>query len=349
MKLAVVGLGRIGVYHAQHVAELAARSGSCELAAVVEPRPEAVGIARSLSAIQGSEVRVFETLEELIASGCSDAAVIASPTALHKAHASTLVRAGHRVLVEKPLTDSLANDRLFCGELDANHPHALMLAFQRRFDAPLRHAKALLGAGQIGRPFKFVSVLEDSRLMPEGYESPGLLQDMSVHNIDEILWLSGKTPKTVEAFGSRLYSHRVAPVEEDFDDALLQLTFDGEVAAQIHVGRNHVAGYRVETWIFGEEGVIHVGGFHQNSHEVVVEAYGREKPIDVRSFPLRDYGSGVPEFLERFGDAYAAELAVFVRHCVAETPFPVDQSDGLRATEVIGAGVKSLRRSDGGR
>ncbi|MFP6641383.1 MAG: Gfo/Idh/MocA family oxidoreductase [Myxococcota bacterium] len=342
LRLAVVGVGRIGTFHARHAAELAACDGSCRLAALVDPRRDLPALASQLSSIQGSEVGAFPTLEALLEAETIDATVVASPTALHREHAQALIAKGQRVLVEKPLTPSLAEDRAFAAELDTHQPNALMLAFQRRFDAPLLHAKSLLDSGRIGRPFKFVSILEDSRLMPEGYESPGLLQDMSVHNVDEVLWLSGKSPNRVKAQGSRLYTHRIAPVEEDFDDALLQLDFDGEAVAQIQVSRNHVAGYRVETWIFGEEGVVHSGGFHQNSHEVVVEAYGRNEPIEIRTFPLRDYGTPVPEFIDRFGDAYAAELHAFVRHGRDGTPFPVDHGDAVRAMAAIDEGVRSM-------
>ena len=341
----MVGAGRIGAFHARHVAELAACDGSCQLAAVVDPRPGLPSLAEETGAIQGSEVRAFSSLAECLDAGGIDAAVVASPTALHREHAAHLVSRGLRVLVEKPLTPSLAEDRAFATELESHRPNnPLMLAFQRRFDAPLLRAKSLLDAGTIGRPFKFVSILEDSRPTPDGYESPGLLQDMSVHNVDEVLWLSGREPTKVHARGSRLYSQPLSTADEDFDDASLHLDFDDGSQAQIQVSRNHVAGYRVETWIFGEEGVIHVGVFHRNSHEVVLEAHGRDETIEVQTFPLRRYDGDVPEFMDRFGDAYAAELKAFVDHCRSGTPFPVDHADGVRAMEVIDAGTRAMRR-----
>ncbi len=347
LQLAVVGAGRIGAFHARHVAELAACDGSCRLAALVDPRPGLSSLADETGAIQGSAVRPFSSLQECLDAGGVDAAVVASPTALHREHAAHLVSRGLRVLVEKPLTRSLEEDRAFAAELGAHRPNALMLAFQRRFDAPLLHAKALVDSGRIGRPFKTVSVLEDSRPTPDGYESPGLLQDMSVHNVDEVLWLSGREPAKVRARGSRLYSQPLSTADEDFDDAWLQVDFDDGSQAQIQVSRNHVAGYRVETWIFGEEGVLHVGAFHRNSHEVVLEAHGRHETIEVRTFPLRRYDGAVPEFIDRFGDAYAAELKAFVDHCRSGTPFPVDHTDGVRAMEVIDAGTRSMQREGG--
>jgi len=342
LKLAVVGVGRIGSFHARHVAELAARGGSCRLAALVDPRPDLSEVGDRLGQIQGTVPKTFAALDALLAGEDVDAAIIASPTALHRLHAQTLIRAGCRVLVEKPLTENIVEERAFAVQLERDHPQALMLAFQRRFDEALVYAKGLLDSGCIGRPFKYVSVLEDSSLMPEGYESPGLLQDMSVHNVDEVLWLSGGEPARVRATGARLYSHRISPVEEDFDDAQLDIAFEDESHARVQVSRNHVAGYRVESWIYGEDGVIHAGRFMQRPSEVHVEAYGRSGVIAERSFSTRDYGVSVPEFIGRFGDAYAAEVEVFVRCCRDGLSFPVHHGQGLAAMEVIAEGVASM-------
>src|SRR4029078_11674015 len=107
-------------------------------------------------------------------------------------------------------------DREFAAELDRDHPHSVMLAFQRRYDAALVYAKHIMESGAIGRVFKIYSALEDSNPAPNGYQSGGILSDMSVHNVDEILWLSGRTPTKALAIGSRIYSHAITTCLEDF-------------------------------------------------------------------------------------------------------------------------------------
>ena len=62
-----------------------------------------------------------------------------------------------------------------------------------------------------------------------------------------------------------------------------------------------------------------------------------------RSFRLRDYGDGVPFFIQRFGPAYKAEVAHFAEQCRDHGPFCVDQNDRLRAMRVEAAGTESLR------
>ena len=332
----------MGVIHALHAQELALESGCCAIAALVDSNLDR---AHNFAAQHGLDIPVFGSVQQLAAANVCQASVIVTPTENHREHAATLIAAGHRVLLEKPLTGSLEADREFAAELDHAHPHALMLAFQRRFDAPLQYAKKLVANGAIGRVFKIYSALEDSNPAPDGYKSGGILPDMSVHNVDEILWLTGTTPRAALVIGSRLYSHRLTTCQEDFDDALLYLWFDGEMVAQVQVTRNHVSGYRVETIIFGEEGQIHVGRFEQKPFDVVVEAYGRRgraEPIAYRTFSMRNYQRPLPEFIDRFGPAYKGELAVFIECCRSELPFPTTHADGLRSQEVISAGMQAI-------
>ena len=329
VKLAVVGLGRIGVVHAAHAALVANETEGCEFTALVEADE-----ARA-KAVAPPGVRVFQSVEQMLDAGVANAAIVCTPTELHAAHAGALIRGGVRVLLEKPMTESLAKDREFARELDASHPHGLMLAFQRRFDAPLQYVKQLIETGVVGRVFKITSILEDSGPAPVGYRSGGLLQDMSVHNVDEILWLTGQKPVRAASGGSRLYGHRLRPSEDVFDDGFLWLWFEQELLGHIQVSRNHVSGYRIETWVFGEEGQIHMGRFEQNKREVVVEAYGRSERIARRVFTMPEAAADAPEFVPRFGPAYREEARVFVECCRDGKPFPVTHHDGIRAMEVI--------------
>jgi myo-inositol 2-dehydrogenase/D-chiro-inositol 1-dehydrogenase len=342
LKVAVAGLGRMGAIHALHVHELARDAQTCKLVALAEPDSDRAH--RFLSDI-GQDLPVFPSVDALAESGVCQAAVVVTPTDNHREHAAALISAGYRVLLEKPLTGTLDGDRAFAAELDANHPNALMLAFQRRFDQPLQYAKNLMESGAIGRVFKIYSALEDSNPAPNGYQSGGILPDMSVHNVDEILWLTGRTPTKALAIGSRIYSHALTTCLEDFDDALLSLWFDEDLLAQVQVSRNHVSGYRVETIIFGEEGQIHVGHFDQQLTSITVEAYGRRgrsEPLALKTFAMRDYKRPLPEFVDRFGAAYKAELSAFIECCRTAAPFPITHRDGQHAQEVISAGMQGM-------
>ncbi len=351
LKIAVVGVGRIGLFHARYVQELASERGTCLLDAVVDSHADtAVHVAEKLQSGQEEKISTFRTVEELLAADQAQGAVIASRTADHYGDAHTLIDAGLRVLLEKPLTDSLETARQFVDHLNADEGrrHSLMQAFMRRFDAPLQAAKNALDQGAIGTPFKIVSVLEDPVPPPDGYHSAGLLLDMAVHNADEICWLTNAQPQKVSGTGSRLYNQNITSVREDFDDAFLHMWCADNLVAQIQVSRNHVSGYRNETWIYGDGGVIHVGAFQENPLQVLFEVYGRDSAIEKRTFTLRDHGTGVPVFIERFGPAYKAEIAHYIDRCLDGRPFAVDHNDGLRALEIVDAGNRSLQTRESG-
>lgn len=345
--VAMVGVGRMGWVHAAHMWRLA-QAGMCRMAAIVDIDKDR---ARRFVERSGCGAEVLGSVDELAESGLCRAALIATPTERHQEHTRRLVGAGLRVLVEKPLTGTLAGDRAFCEELDSAYPRSVMLAFQRRFDGALEYARELMRAGTVGRVFKIYSALEDSGPAPNGYQSDGILPDMSVHNVDEILWLTGRRPERAMAVGSRIYSHALTTCQEDFDDAMLYMWFGDDLLGQVQVSRNHVSGYRVETVIYGELGQIQIGRFDQRPDQIVVEAFGRRGATEVierRIFPGGRGGLNAPEFVDRFGPAYKKELEVFLDCCARDDDFPTNHRDGLRAQEVIAAGMSALRtRGDG--
>ena len=350
VKLAVVGVGRIGRYHARHIQELGRESAdrgdrACELVAVADHGGDtAARVAAALQPDQEQEIQTFAGAADLASAGVAEAAVIASSTESHAADARLLIDAGMRVLLEKPLTDSLEHARELVGYLEADQSRrqALMLAFMRRFDEPLQWVKQTIEGGRIGRPFKMVTCLEDNMPPPAGYDSPGILTDMGVHLTDESMWLMDARPESVKSFGSLTYSHRISAVNEDYDDAFLQMWFaDGQIA-QLQVSRNHVAGYRNEVWVYGEEGMVHGGLFAEDPLSVRVEAFAPSGLIERKTYTMPDNGSDAPFFIQRFGPAYKRDVEHFVGQCRNGQPFSVDQLDGLRAMEVVAAGTVAI-------
>src|SRR5438105_4201035 len=150
LKVAVAGIGRMGAVHALHVLELTAETKICTLAALVDCDLDR---ARRFATQSRCDVPLFPSVDDLAEANICNATIIVTPTDHHREHATKLIEAGHRVLLEKPLTGTLEQDRAFDAELDRAHPESLMLAFQRRFDEPLQFAKQLMNAGAVGRVF----------------------------------------------------------------------------------------------------------------------------------------------------------------------------------------------------
>lgn len=132
-RLLVLGGGLIGRRHVERI--LAHPNASC--AGLVEPDP---GVAPDL------DVPRFADLSQ--APDC-DGVVIATPSPLHAEHGVACAQRGMAVLIEKPVTTTLADaDRL----IDAAHRIPALVGHHRRHHGRVKALKALLDSGEIGDP-----------------------------------------------------------------------------------------------------------------------------------------------------------------------------------------------------
>ena len=93
IRVAVIGVGYLGRFHAQKYAQAA----GCELVAVVDARAEArAAVAQELA------TRPLADYRELL--GKVDAVSVVTPTPGHFGITRDFLRAGAHVLVEKPIT-----------------------------------------------------------------------------------------------------------------------------------------------------------------------------------------------------------------------------------------------------
>ena len=103
VKIGVVGLGRFGRLHALSLAGLA----EAELAGLVARRQESLdALARELPGVPG-----WTDLERAVRESPAEAWIVACTTASHVAVTRTLLEAGKTVLLEKPISESLAEAR----------------------------------------------------------------------------------------------------------------------------------------------------------------------------------------------------------------------------------------------
>ncbi len=100
VRIGVVGLGNFGRLHALTVNGL----GEAKLVGLVDPRRE---VLTSVQA-QCPGVPGWDNLEQAIAECDAEAWIVASSTASHVPVAQSLLAAGRKVLVEKPIAENLA-------------------------------------------------------------------------------------------------------------------------------------------------------------------------------------------------------------------------------------------------
>ena len=223
LRIAVVGAGRLGGFHAQ---KLAARK-DVELAAVVDP----IAAAREPLAAQ-CHTQALADYADLL--DRIDAAVIAAPTSLHHRIALDFLDAGVHLLVEKPLCATWNNaDEL--AALARRAERVLQVGHVERFNPAFCAA-----ASSIRKP----KYIETVRACGVTFRSTdiGVVLDLMIHDIDLVLSMVRGPLSKVDALGvSVLGGH------EDAAHARLEFA-DGCVAVLSASRVSHENVRRMNIW-----------------------------------------------------------------------------------------------------
>lgn len=190
LRAAVVGVGALGRHHAR----VWAATPGASLAGVYDTDG---GRADAVAGEFGC--RAFPEIQALLAE--ADAVSIAVPTVSHHAVAREALAAGCDVLLEKPMTASLAEaDELIA--LAAERSRVLQVGHIERFNPA---TEVLL---ETGRGARFVEVHRLGSFSPRSLDVDVVL-DLMVHDLDIVLALDGSDPETIEAVGVPVLTPRV--------------------------------------------------------------------------------------------------------------------------------------------
>ena len=139
-RVVVIGAGLVGERHARLVAE----NPLCNLVAIVDPRGEIDKLAQSLSCQRLSDLAA-------LSDDACDAAIIATPNHNHFATGMECLRRKLPCLIEKPITDDLAEgEKLVAAFEAANVP--MLVGHHRRYHPFIAETKELMASGEIGHP-----------------------------------------------------------------------------------------------------------------------------------------------------------------------------------------------------
>ncbi len=191
---AIVGPGKVAHTHARALKALEA-TGLARLAVVCGR-----DTTRTAAFAAPYGARPTTSLADALSDPDVQAVVLCTPHPRHADEAVAAARAGRHVLVEKPLTVTLADaDRVILAAREAGVK--LGVVSQRRLYPPVLRAKRAIEDGRLGRP-----VLATLSLLgwrgPEYYamdawrgtwdgEGGGVLVNQAVHQLDLLLWLMG--------------------------------------------------------------------------------------------------------------------------------------------------------------
>ena len=245
MRIAVLGQGSIGRRHTEIALALGHELSVYDPDPSAEPPPSAHVAGSVRECLEGAE-----------------AAIVASPSSAHVAHARAAIELGVPVLVEKPL----ALDAAHAAELDflaRERGTMLSVAMNLREHPGVRALSALVSDGAVGNILRASawcgSWLPDWRPASDYRKSysarselgGGVLLDVAVHELDYLLWIVGPA-RSVSAL-----ARHASELETDVEDvALIAIELVSGGVAEIgvdYLDRSYTRGCR----IVGSAGTLH--------------------------------------------------------------------------------------------
>jgi len=262
----------------------------------------------------------FARGEDLIASGQVQAVIIATPPRSHLELAAQALAAGKPVLLEKPMTGTVAEARRLAAQATAPGAPPLMVAQTLRWNPVLQRARALwaeLGPVHLIRLAQRLqpTTLAWQRELTETVGGSVLLT--GVHLFDLVRWLSGREFVRIEARQRQVLN----PVVEDLFLARAELDDGCWASLEVSKYTRSRAGWLEAVGEAGQLAVDYQEGglIWRHGQEEVREAIAATAPT-------------LPAMLAAWRDAVEQK-----------TPVPVSVVDGLRTLEVVDACYRSAQ------
>ena len=296
LTVGVVGVGHLGRHHAR----LLAATPGARLVAVAD-----VDADRARAAAEATGALACTDYRDLI--GRVQAVSVAVPTVAHAAIAREFLEAGVDVLVEKPMTTTLAEAEALVALAEARG-RVLAVGHTERFNPAVAAALPL-----IGRP-RFIEIHRLSGF-PERSLDIDVVFDVMIHDLDIVLAIDPSPVVSVEAVGVPVLSSKV-----DIANARLRL----ESGCTVNLTASRISRDKVRK-----------ARFFQRDAYVAID-YG-DQELDVWRVTPREGErpaiEGGPVAVEK-GEPLGRELADFVEAVRTGRPPRVSGRDGYRALEL---------------
>lgn len=322
LNIAVLGTGRIGRMHAENIAA----HPRARLAGLFDVHtPAAEETARKL------QVPQFDSTEAVLASKDVDAVLIATSTPTHADLIEQAVAAGKPVLCEKPIDLSLPRVNA-CAKKIAGSNVPVMLGFVRRFDSGHRAVRQAIETGKIGDVQQVVITSRDPGMAPAAYieASGGIFRDMTIHDFDMARFIMGEDIEEVFATGSRLVDPSLMEKNGDYDTITAVLSTASGKQCVISNSRRAIYGYDQRVEAFGNAGMAISDNRTLNNLHLYGADFTASKP------PLMNF------FIDRYADAFAAEIGAFVDAVEQGKNPEVGFEDGRQALILAEAAIRSV-------
>ncbi len=322
MRLGVIGLGRIGSFHARTLADL----DTVDSLVVTDAVP---AVTKEVAERVGAEP--VDSVAELLAAGV-DGVLVAAATDTHPELVLAAVEAGLPVFCEKPLARAV-DDAVAVARRVRESGVPVQVGYPRRFDPAFLAARAAVESGELGGLHTVRSTTLDPAPPPAAYlaGSGGIFRDCAVHDFDAVRWVTGREVLEVYATGSDRGDPLFADIGDVHTTAAI-LTLDGGTLGVVSVSRGNPRGYDVRLELHGTADSA---------------AAGLDDGLPLRSLePGVTFPAGPPHdfFMDRLAAAFRAELAAFTEVVAGTRPSPCTVQDALEVAFIAEAATLSLGR-----
>jgi predicted dehydrogenase len=307
------------------------------------PRAKVVRVAEPLAArrqvvaTQYPHVECVEDAAALIAAPDLDAIVIATPISTHHPLAKAALEAGKHVLVEKPLTASVAHAEELIA-VAAAKSRVLMVDHTFVYTSAVRKIREVIESGHLGRILYMDSVRINLGLFQSDFN---VIWDLAPHDLTIMDFVIAQpmnaTPRWVSALGAAHYGQH-----ENL--AYVTVGFDGGLLAHFHV--NWTAPVKTRrTIIAGTERMLVWDDTSPVEPIKIYESSVNVKQLDKEAaYSLNvQYRSGDIVSPKLDGkEALSMMARAFVDSCLDGTPNHSDAASGLRTVRILDAAQQSM-------
>lgn len=315
IRIAVIGAGIMGADHAGIVARDI--SGATLQVVCDMDGARARTVADTLGAADAAT-----DPEAVIARSDVDAVIVASPDFTHAPLSMACIRAGKRVLCEKPLSQSSADCLSVMEAEQAAGEKFVQVGFMRRYDQSYVEMKQALANGTLGRALMMHNFHRNVETPAADFTGAMAITNSAPHEFDVVRHVLGSEYTSISAFQPKRSDTLVAPV------VMVLETADGQLVT-IEINNNAAYGYDVRAELVGEAGSVAMNNV----------AFTR---LDKALSSGTGYES---DWRGRYAEAYRRQNRAFV-HFAGTGQFPAIASDcwdGYCAAAVAEAGVQALK------
>ncbi len=325
VSVGIIGAGRIGRVHAENLAHRIPEARIVAVADVVEDMARKLASDFQIPAVYNDPRRILDDKQ-------IDAVLICSSSDTHAQLIEDAAAARKHIFCEKPIALDLAKiDHALAAVNKAGVK--LQIGFNRRFDPSFKRVRELVASGEIGDAHILRITSRDPAPPPMTYVkvSGGIFLDMTIHDFDTARYLMGSEVEEVYAAGSVLVDPEIGKAG-DIDTAVITLRFANGALGVIDNSRKAVYGYDQRVEVFGSKGMA---------------LAANKTPDTVTQGDANAIHSAKPLyfFLERYGEAYAAEMREFVLSVAQDKLPPVTGIDGRIAVVIGYAALKSVKEN----